>query len=222
MVGHPFIPQDLILDDFVPVSRAQSTIVCIFLSISFLYASFVWFISGRFAKLSKIERLIMCWWAFTGLTQIILEGYFVFSPEFYKDSSYFADAWKACSLGDWRYAGRESSVVTIHAFYAFHLGPACLLAVYAIAKRKSYSDILQISISLGHIWGVTAYFSTSFLQGNNFVSSPSHYYLCIVLGNSFWICIPALIIIRSWKKLCAAVLVASHFEAPTQEKNKTG
>jgi cholestenol delta-isomerase len=29
----------------------------------------------------------MCWWAFTGLTHVILEGYFVFSPEFYKDKT---------------------------------------------------------------------------------------------------------------------------------------
>lgn len=26
----------------------------------------------------------MCWWIFTGLTHIILEGYFAFTPDFYK------------------------------------------------------------------------------------------------------------------------------------------
>lgn len=44
---------------------------------------------GRFLKLSKIDRLLMCWWAFTGLTHIIIEGYFVFSPEFYKKKTPF-------------------------------------------------------------------------------------------------------------------------------------
>lgn len=31
----------------------------------------------------------MCWWIFTGLTHMVLEGYFVFSPEFYKDKTRF-------------------------------------------------------------------------------------------------------------------------------------
>lgn len=51
---------------------------------------------GRFLKLSKTDRLLMCWWAFTGLTHIIIEGYFVFSPEFYKkkDRFYFSEVCK--------------------------------------------------------------------------------------------------------------------------------
>lgn len=43
--------------------------------------------TGRLGKIRKIDRVLMCWWAFTGLTHIILEGYFVFSPEFYKDKT---------------------------------------------------------------------------------------------------------------------------------------
>lgn len=42
-------------------------------------------VSGR--KKATVEKLLMCWWAFTGLTHIILEGYFVFSPEFFKDNT---------------------------------------------------------------------------------------------------------------------------------------
>lgn len=46
-------------------------------------------VSGRSPKISKTDRMLMCWWAFTGLTHIILEGYFAFSPEFYKTKSPF-------------------------------------------------------------------------------------------------------------------------------------
>ncbi|MCL7041661.1 hypothetical protein MKW94_014821 [Papaver nudicaule] len=222
MVSHPYIPQDLILDGFVQISTAQITVLGVYLSSSFLVASFIWLVSGWCAKLSQTERLIMCWLAFSGLNHIILETYFVFSPEFYKDSSFLADVWKIYSLGDSRYAARESSLVTLEILTVFFVGPSCLLAVYAIAKRKSYSDILQISISLGHLYAVALFYVTSFLQGNNFASSPFYYYSYIVLGNSFWICIPILIIIRSWKEICAAVLAASHSRAPTQKKNKTG
>lgn len=47
------------------------------------------FLPGRFRNLSKLDRVLMCWWAFTGLTHMILEGYFVFSPEFYKEKTGF-------------------------------------------------------------------------------------------------------------------------------------
>lgn len=45
--------------------------------------------AGRFQKISKTDKLLMCWWVFTGLTHAILEGYFVFSPEFYKEKTPF-------------------------------------------------------------------------------------------------------------------------------------
>lgn len=98
----------------------------------------------------------MCWWAFTGLTHIILEGYFVFSPEFFKDntSCYLAEVCKffyilllsvvivvqvdqfvssftgkEYSKGDSRYAGRDSAVVSVEGITAVIVGPACLLAM---------------------------------------------------------------------------------------------
>lgn len=42
----------------------------------------------------------MCWWAFTGLTHIILEGYFAFTPDFYKVNSphYLAEVCKFLAL----------------------------------------------------------------------------------------------------------------------------
>ncbi|MCL7024431.1 hypothetical protein MKW94_011969 [Papaver nudicaule] len=220
MASHPYIPRDLILEDYVPVSLAQSTIVGIYGIASVLVASFIWLISGRCAKLSKIERLLMCWWAFTGLTHMVLEGYFVFSPEFYKDKTghFLAEVWKEYSKGDSRYAGRDAGVVTIEGLTAVFEGPASLLAVYAIATRKYYSDLLQISISLGQLYGTAAYFVMSILQGDNFAMSPFYYYWYYIFANSFWVWIPTLIFVRSWKKICAAV--ASHSQAPTQKKHK--
>ncbi|KAI3961545.1 hypothetical protein MKW98_021641, partial [Papaver atlanticum] len=127
---------------------------------------------------------------------------------------------KEYSKGDSRYAARDAGVVTIEGITAVFEGPTSLLAVYAIAKRKSYSDLLQISISLGQIYGTVAYYVMSFLQGDNFSCSKFYYYWYYVLANSFWLWIPTLIIIRSWKKICSAV--ASHPQAPTHKKNKTG
>lgn len=52
--------------------------------------------AGYIQKLSKVERFLMCWFVFSGLTHIILEGYFVFTPDFYKLTvpNFFAEVCK--------------------------------------------------------------------------------------------------------------------------------
>ncbi|OVA01973.1 Emopamil-binding [Macleaya cordata] len=129
--SHPYVPTDLHLPDFVPGFLSQSTILGVFGTSSLLVVSIIWIISGRCAKISKIDRLLMCWWAFTGLTHIVLEGYFAFSPEFYKEKTacYLAEVWKEYSKGDSRYAGRDAGVVAVEGITAVLEGPASLLAV---------------------------------------------------------------------------------------------
>ncbi|RVW32795.1 putative 3-beta-hydroxysteroid-Delta(8),Delta(7)-isomerase [Vitis vinifera] len=149
--SHPYVPKDLKLPGYVPVVLSQSTIVGVYGLSSLLVVSVIWIISGRFPKTSKIDRLLMCWWAFTGLTHAILEGYFVFSPEFYKDKTacYLAEVWKEYSKGDSRYAARDAGVIAVEGITAVLEGPASLLALYTIATKRSYSYILQLTISLG-------------------------------------------------------------------------
>ncbi|KAG4958908.1 hypothetical protein JHK87_035541 [Glycine soja] len=163
---------------------------------------------GPFNK-TKIERLLMCWWAFTGLTHIIIEGYFVFSPELFKDKTGFflAEVWKEYSKADSRYAGRDAGVVTIEGLTAVLEGPASLLAVYTIATGKSYNYILQFAISLGQLYGVAVYYITAILEGDNFSASSFYYYAYYIGANALWTSIPSIIAIRSWRKICAAFQV---------------
>ncbi|MBA0739248.1 hypothetical protein Gogos_012536 [Gossypium gossypioides] len=213
---HPYVPRDLQLPGYVPVSLSQSTILTVYGLSSLLVVSLVWFLSGRSRNIPKLDRLLMCWWAFTGLTHIILEGYFAFSPEFYKDKTgfYLAEVWKEYSKGDSRYAGRDSAIVAVEGMTSVLEGPPCLLAVYAIAKGKGYSYILQFAISLGQLYGTFVYFITAYLEGDNFSASPFYYYAYYVLANSFWLLIPSLIAIRCWKKISSAV------QSQSQKKNK--
>ncbi|PWA42874.1 Emopamil-binding [Artemisia annua] len=206
---HPFVPQDLILPDYVPIMLPQLTILGIYGAASVLVITFVWILSGMFPKISKADKVLMCWWVFTGFTHMFLEGYFVFTPEFYKQKSptYLAEVWKEYSKGDSRYIGRDSTVVAIEVITILLEGPACLLAAYAIATRKVYSHLLQIAVSLGQLYGTALYFITSYLDGDNFSASPYYYYSYYIFANSFWVWIPSLIVIRSWKKLCAAARI---------------
>ncbi|EXB95310.1 putative 3-beta-hydroxysteroid-Delta(8),Delta(7)-isomerase [Morus notabilis] len=205
--SHPYAPADLKLEGYVPVVLPQSTIIGIYFGVSIFVVSLIWIFSGRFPKITKVDRLLMCWWVFTALTHSILEGYFTFSPEFYKDKTafYLAEVWKEYSKGDSRYAGRDAAIVAVEGITSVLEGPASLLAMYAIATRKSYSHILQIAISLGQLYGAFVYFITAFLDGDKFAASTFYYYSYFVGANSPWIVIPTLITIRSWKKICAAM-----------------
>ncbi|KAF6134035.1 hypothetical protein GIB67_038326 [Kingdonia uniflora] len=214
--SHPYVPAELDLPGFVPGVLSQIQILGVYLSASVLVISLVWILSGRSLKISKTDRLLMCWWAFTGFTHIIIEGYFVFSPQFFKDKSacYLAEVWKEYSKGDSRYAARDSGVIAIEGITAVLEGPLSLLTVYAIAKKASYSYILQIAISLGQLYGTAVYFITSILDGDNFATNPYYYYSYYVFANSFWVWIPTLIVIRGWMKICAA------FQVQVQKKSK--
>ncbi|KAL9414435.1 hypothetical protein AB3S75_042828 [Citrus x aurantiifolia] len=215
-MSHPYVPRDLNLVDYAPNLLSQSTILAAYGLASLFVVSLIRVISGKVSKISKTDRWLMCWWAFTGLTHIILEGYFAFSPEFYKDKSgfYLAEVWKEYSKGDSRYAARDAGVVAVEGITAVLEGPASLLSVYAIATGKSYSYILQFAISLGQLYGTAVYFMTSYLEGDNFAASPYYYNLYYIGANASWVVIPSLIAIRCWKKICAAPQLQG------QKKNK--
>lgn len=210
------MPRDLNLVDYAPNLLSPSTILAAYGLASLFVVSLIRVISGKVPKISKTDRWLMCWWAFTGLTHIILEGYFAFSPEFYKDKSgfYLAEVWKEYSKGDSRYAARDAGVVAVEGITAVLEGPASLLSVYAIATGKSYSYILQFAISLGQLYGTAVYFMTSYLEGDNFAASPYYYNLYYIGANASWVVIPSLIAIRCWKKICAAPQLQG------QKKNK--
>ncbi|KAJ8767515.1 hypothetical protein K2173_017584 [Erythroxylum novogranatense] len=215
---HPYVPRDMELKDFVPGFLSQSTIVGVYAISALLVVSVIWVFSGRSGKFSKLNRVLMCWWAFTGLTHIILEGYFVFSPEFYKVKTphFLAEVWKEYSKGDSRYAGRDSGIVSVEGITAVFEGPASLLAVYAIATGKSYSYILQFAISLGQLYGTFVYYITALLDGDDFSASPFFYYAYYIFANFWWILIPSLIAMHCWKKICTAVKLQG-----SQKKTKT-
>uniref|UniRef100_A0A0C9RRV1 TSA: Wollemia nobilis Ref_Wollemi_Transcript_16932_919 transcribed RNA sequence n=1 Tax=Wollemia nobilis TaxID=56998 RepID=A0A0C9RRV1_9CONI len=201
VVDHPYSPRDLQLPGYVPLFFSQSYIVGVYGAASTFVFLLIWIISGRCSKISTIDRFLMCWWAFTGLTHMILEGYFVFAPDFYKlkSSVYLAEVWKEYSKGDSRYVARDSAVVTLEGITAVLAGPASILAVYAIGKRKPYSYLLQFGVSLGQLYGDIIYFVTALLEGDNFSVSRFYYWAYFIVLNSFWLVIPMLIAIRCWK-----------------------
>ncbi|KAM0892932.1 hypothetical protein ACQ4PT_025415 [Festuca glaucescens] len=230
MAVHPYSPAGLDLPGYVPQRLSQLEIVGPYLGTSLFVLLAVWLLSGntsriptrpyissaissrlwfagRCSRLSKVDRLLMCWWAFTGLTHLVVEGSFVFTPDFFskENPSYFDESMKEYSKGDSRYVARDTATVTVEAITVLLEGPGSLLAFYAIASRKSYSHILQFTVCLGQLYGCIVYFATAYLDGFNFWASPFYFWAYFVGANSSWVVIPLLIARRSWKKICAAI-----------------
>ncbi|VAI12034.1 unnamed protein product [Triticum turgidum subsp. durum] len=210
--GHPYSPSDLELPGFVPQQLSPLQLVVPLIGTSLLVIAVIWLVSGRVlntgrsARLSKADRLIMCWWAITGLTNLIIEASLLFTPNYLtKESpSFFDEIWKEYSKADSRYATGDTTTGAIEVIAVFLQGPASLLAVYAIASRKSYSYILQFSVSMGHIYAMLVYYITAYLDGMNFCVSPFYFWTYFVGANSPWVVIPTLIAIRSWKLISQA------------------
>lgn len=207
MGAHPYAPADLDLPGYVPLRLSQLEILVAYIATSLFVLLAVWLVSGRCRRLSKADRLLMCWWAFTGLTHIIIEGPFVFTPDFFTkhNPNFFDEVWKEYSKGDSRYVARDTATVTVEGITAVLEGPASLLAVYAIASGKSYSHILQFTVCLGQLYGCLVYFITAYLDGFNFWVSPFYFWAYFIGANSSWVVIPTLIAARSWKKICAVI-----------------
>ncbi|CAL4964595.1 unnamed protein product [Urochloa decumbens] len=206
--GHPYSPAELELPGFVPQRLSQGEIVAPFLAASLLVVLAVWIISGRCGgRLSRTDRSLMCWWAFTGLTHVVLAGSFLFfTPDFFskENPSYFHELFKEYSKGDSRYAARDTVILALEVITIGFKGPASLLAVYAIATRKSYSYILQFAACLCQLYGCLVYFTTAYLGGFNFWASPFYFWAYFIGTNSPWVVIPTLVATRSWKTISAA------------------
>ncbi|TVU22341.1 hypothetical protein EJB05_32030, partial [Eragrostis curvula] len=135
VMGHPYAPAELEVPGYVPLQLSQGEILVTYIGTSLFVFLAVWLISGR-CRLSKTDRLLMCWWAFTGLTHILIEGPFVFTPNFFQkeNPNFFDEVWKEYSKGDSRYVARDAATVTVEGITAVLEGPASLLAVYVFSS----------------------------------------------------------------------------------------
>lgn len=72
---------------------------------------------------------------------------------------------KEYAKADSRYATRDAFVVCMEAVTAFMEGPACWVIVYGILRQRSWRYVLQLTVSLGQLYGDILYFATTFYEG---------------------------------------------------------
>lgn len=208
MVQHPYVPESLKLPGYVPNFLSNTQILTTYALVCLGVCFAVWLVTGRFHHVQRVEKLLMCWLAFTGLTHLILEAYFVFTPNFYAVNypSYLAEVWKEYSKADSRYASRDSTVVAVEVVLSLFDGPASLLAMYAIVARKSYKHPLLLVICMVDVLMFVIYFATPWLDGNVYACEPFYFWVYYTTLNSLYgVFVPALIGLRSWNKIIQAL-----------------
>ncbi|CAM0879439.1 unnamed protein product [Alopecurus aequalis] len=234
MGAHPYSPAGLDLPGYVPPRLSQLEIVGPYLGASLFVLTAVWLLSGTvtetksrfFLQTSSVttSNRPSAWLrrevrqALRGrpAAHVLVGVHWPHPPAhrgplrlhprlLHQDQPQFLRRRKEYSKGDSRYVARDTATITVEGITAVLEGPASLLAVYAIASRKSYSHILQFTVCLGQLYGCIVYFATAYLDGFNFWASPFYFWAYFIGANSLWVVIPLLIARRSWNKICTAI-----------------
>ncbi|KAK9792694.1 hypothetical protein WJX73_002670 [Symbiochloris irregularis] len=214
---HPYYPTDIALDGFSPATLGMTTILSAFGLGAVVVVAAIWLLSGTYRQLTTAERVLMCWFAFTGITHFIVEGAVVLDDKFYTDTTgnILKEIWKEYAKADSRYATRDSFTISMEFVTAFMEGPGCFAILYGIAYRRSWRFTLQIMVSLGQLYGDVLYFATCYLEG--FVHSRPeflYFWVYFVIVNSIWIVIPSWIIWVSARHISSCVAAADRMTRP--------
>eukprot|EP01024_Parvocaulis_polyphysoides_P021812 TRINITY_DN20364_c0_g1_i5.p2 TRINITY_DN20364_c0_g1~~TRINITY_DN20364_c0_g1_i5.p2 ORF type:complete len:237 (-),score=13.81 TRINITY_DN20364_c0_g1_i5:511-1221(-) len=218
-VQHPYYPPDLVLEGQY-VERVSSLVYIIggyFLSVG-LISLITFFWSGTVKHFNSVERYLVCWFAWTAATHIILEGAFVIDDKFYENQNEFnvlAETWKEYAKADARYASRDKSVLFVEIAAAFFEGPLLALAIFGMAAKSSWRHFVIVVASLCQLYGVVLYYYTVFTDKIVYYRpEPLYFYFYLIFMNGIWVVVPLFCILYSGHELCRATA--------TLDKSKDG
>ncbi|KAL6777069.1 CDI1 [Auxenochlorella protothecoides x Auxenochlorella symbiontica] len=206
-MSHPYFPISAHLPGYVPLEVDFAYILATVGTAAVAVYAAIWLISGR-VGLSRKERFIAGWLAVSGLIHIIIEGYVVLVPTFYKDppGTFLSDVWKEYAHADSRYATRDAFVISMEAITAFFDGPGCLFVVWGLLHRASWRYTLLIIVSVAQIYGDVLYYATCYLEDFKHSRPEMRYFwIYFVVINAIWIVVPGYCIRHSWHAISRAL-----------------
>ncbi|KAJ0116917.1 emopamil binding protein [Diaporthe amygdali] len=118
----------------------------------------------------------------------------------------FAQLWMVYARADKRWAGADTTVVSLELLTVFVVAPLAVLVCYDIAKKNSRANILMVIIATAELYGGFMTFCPEWLTGNQFLDSSNFMYLWVylVFFNMLWVFIPFYAIYVSWNAVNAA------------------
>ncbi|KAJ1655734.1 hypothetical protein IWQ61_004571 [Dispira simplex] len=202
VTSHPFYPVDLSLPHYVPSTLHFTEILGYFSVAVGLVILVVGLIVQRTKPcLSVADRLVVLWCCISGLTHIILEGYYVINHRTLAGlNTPLAELWKEYALADSRYLMNDANVLGVEIITTFLEGPAMLFNAHCILNRSSLRYPLQLVVSLGQIYGSLVYLFGMIYDDWRYMTPQPYYYYFYFWGmNSPWLLVPLLLIVQAWR-----------------------
>lgn len=118
----------------------------------------------------------------------------------------FAKLWMVYARADKRWAGADTTVVSLELLTVFVVAPLAVLVCYDIAKKNARANILMVIIATAELYGGFMTFCPEWLTGNQFLDSSNFMYLWVylVFFNMLWVFIPFYAVYVSWSSINAA------------------
>ncbi|KAF9549327.1 hypothetical protein EC957_004241 [Mortierella hygrophila] len=216
---HPYYPQDLVLDHYVPnTNTVFHTLV--YVSIGFLTILVLTILLGYPRRNSTLEPLsekfAFFWFILCANLHLGFEGYYgIYHATLAGDNSPVAQVWKEYAISDSRYLTSDSFVRVVEAITTLAWGPLSVLCAWSLYHNRPSRHIAQLMLALAHIYGCTLYYCTSIFEGSPHGDPHPYYnYLYFWFFNSFWLLVPVYLLWESVSVLLKAV------EAGEKDKSK--
>ncbi|PHH79023.1 hypothetical protein CDD82_2716 [Ophiocordyceps australis] len=199
---HPYYPLGVSIPNYKPNTLDTRIIIAAFITAcSMILVPALIFLRRARSSLSTRDAATAMWFMLCGFIHVVVEGSFVLH-HVADSSTILSQLWKEYSLSDSRYLTRDAFMVCMETITAFAWGPLSFLLVHFILDAHPARHFVQTVISLGQMYGVVLYYAIfvhdNVVRGIEY-SRPEKRYLYgyMVLANSFWLVIPALMLVQS-------------------------
>ncbi|RHZ49949.1 hypothetical protein Glove_508g9 [Diversispora epigaea] len=196
---HSYYPITLELPNFVEPTYSYVSILTMFaLSIATIITISSIIIFKK--SITTNNKLIFIWMNITGYIHLIVESYFaLFHDKIVEDTTILGETWKQYALGDSRYLTSDANVVIIERITAMVMGPLALLTSIGIYKSWPSRHLLQLTLSIGQIYGLVLYYWTTIFEGSPHSRPEAFYFWFYFVGiNAIWFIVPSICMIQSW------------------------
>lgn len=175
---------------------------------------------SRHYQISFTDRRIYMWFVLCASLHLGFESYLVLShlssdeahSPLLHGHSIPAELWREYAKSDQRYVNADGFVLAAESLTVFIWGPLSLLTAYMILEDHPIRHVLQLMVSVAHIYGCMLYYLSAALEEHHrqmhqvSIARPLtwRYYIYYIGFNLPWIIVPAMLIVSSAGEIWAA------------------
>ncbi|KAK0646461.1 cholestenol delta-isomerase-like protein [Cercophora newfieldiana] len=209
-MAHPYYPPNVeISGGYVPNELSVPALINRFVGVITVHLGTTLVLARAVnRRLGWGEQAVFLWFMLCAFLHCFFEGYFILHHVALGSSQdLFAQLWKEYSLSDSRYMTSNPFMLCIETLTVFIWGPLSVLAgALVVTGSKGLRHVVQIVLSVGHLYGVLLYYGTCYFEemyrGVVYSRPEGLYYWVYYVGmNSPWAVVPALLIFQSTREI---------------------